>query len=145
MICNKHHMEMPPGYDILRCRHGRIGNTALAVIEAFDKANPNHGVTIYGQTDDQPDTFSLVRYHDYAAETTRTTREIIWDLYGFQLENGQIPLCYIAQVQQAAIIGIQHTEGSINALRKYSETHGFQVPDNAIAILLGKQMNPGLN
>lgn len=127
---------MPNGYVVKRCQHGRIGTEDYVIVDAYDPVYPQAGYVRYGKADPDWLGCSLVLFHDYDAAIL--ARGLVFDCFQNQLMAGALPLVYSANIRNAEILSVLHTQESMQALQMHMiRTRQTHSPESVV-ILQGR-------
>ena len=142
-MCDKQHFDLPYGYEIKRCKHGRIGNQEYCVVEATDSTHPNECVFGYSPVPSGDTGYSLVCMDGYKTAQRALVNTIFGQLYG-QMVNGRKPLHYVMHCRKDEIIAIEHTPESLNVLTKHNlRMHSLEF--KLYPMLFGDYVDEGQN
>lgn len=141
--CNRRHMDLPANFQIARCVHGRIGVNDYCVAEAFDPAEPNHGVFLYSVVPSGI-VYTLVCMWGYQ-DAEQRVRDSVYDWFWGQMKYGKLPIDYIMHTERDNILTVRHSPESQDIMTAYSLSMGSPVPLRA-ALLFGRPaVNTALN
>lgn len=125
--CNKQHPDIPPGYQIARCKHARIGQIRYAVIEAFNLLQSDEGIWCYSDVPSGVDGYSLICMVGYDA-VEESGRKSLFNWLFKQMREGRRPLHFVMHCNERKILGIAHSPESFNTLLEYSQQRGSLTP-----------------
>jgi hypothetical protein len=142
-MCDKLHFDLPAGYRIKRCKHGRIGNQNYCVVEAADSIHPNEAVFGYSPVPSGDDGYSLVCMAGYQTALPALINTVFNLLY-MQMMNGRKPLHYVMHCQKEEIITIEHSELSLYSLTRHNiRMHSLEF--KLYPMLYGQYVDEGKN
>jgi hypothetical protein len=121
--CDKLHPDLPPGSGVVRCRHGKIGTTQYAVAEAVNTLSPDEGIWIYSDVPSRNVGYSLVCMVNYD-KIKQEIKDGLFNLFWMQLGMGLKPLHYVMRCKSGHIIGVDHSEESLETAMEHSIRQG---------------------
>lgn len=143
--CDKPHPALPDGYDVIRCRHGRIGATVYSVVEAANSTSPDEGIWIYADVPSRDVGYSLVCMANYH-KIKEDIKKDLFNLFSAQLAGGLKPLFYVMKCKGGRILSIDHSEESLETAAEHSMRQGETGGIRSSAVLCGRiPLNEGLN
>lgn len=133
--CTKQHMELPLGFQIVRCKHGRIGQQDFAVVESAASDNIQKGAFAYAALNNDG-WFSLVCMWDYPS-TRQDFKDSLFFGFTSQLLTGRVPVPYVMYLRQDEILGVKHTPVSMEVMMFHTYNKGELLPEDQY-VLIGK-------